>query len=228
MQKTQIKARTRLMNKLTVFDLDGTLANTLADLGTAMNAALDSEGLPGYPIEEYRRLVGNGIDRLVKDTMAKGYTPEGAVRVKETFKAYYADHCLDFTEAYDGLDELLKKLDEKGIMTAVLSNKPDVFVPAILNKLYPDHRFAYAWGKRDELPHKPSPESLERLIELSGCEKSETLYIGDSNVDVVFAHNAGVKVCGVSWGFRGAKELREAGADHIVNSAEELYRLING
>lgn len=214
------------MNKLVVFDLDGTLADTLADLGTAMNAALESEGLPGHPIEEYRRLVGNGIDRLTKDAMAEAYTPEGAVRVKAAFKAYYSDHCMDYTEAYDGVDELLRKLAEKGIMTAVISNKPDMFVPAILKKLYPDHRFAYAWGKKEEFPHKPSPESLERLIGLSGFEKSETLYIGDSNVDVVFARSAGVKVCGVSWGFRGADELRRAGADMIVYSAEELYEMI--
>ena len=109
----------------------------------------------------------------------------------------------------------------------MISNKPDRFVPEILAKLYPRHTFLSAWGQRDEFPRKPSPESLEALIARNGYQKSETLYVGDSNVDVVFAHNAGVKVCGVSWGFRGAKELREAGADHIVNSAEELYKLIN-
>ncbi len=214
------------MTKLAVFDLDGTLADTLRDLGTAMNEALASEGLPGYPLEAYRQLVGNGIDRLVRDAMANRCTADGAVRVKAAFQAYYADHCMDFTTAYDGIDRLLARLTEDGIMTAVISNKPNVFVPAILQKLYPGHRFTYAWGQQERFPRKPSPESLNALIALCGCEKHETLYIGDSNVDVVFAHNAGVKVCGVSWGFRGAGELRQAGADRIVNSAEELYDVI--
>ena len=211
------------MIKLVVFDLDGTLADTLKDLGTAMNAALATVGLSGYPIEDYRHFVGNGIDNLVKVTMAQAYTPAGAARVKAAFQAYYTDHCIDFTTAYDGVGELLSKLERDGIMTAVLSNKPDRFVPLILRTLYPAHRFTHAWGQREEFPRKPSPESLEHMIALCGCEKSEVLYVGDSDVDVIFAHNAGVKVCGVSWGFRGAQELREAGADSTVNSTEELY-----
>ena len=185
------------MIKLVVFDLDGTLADTLKDLGTAMNVALSGEDLPGYSMEEYRHLVGNGIDRLVRDTMADAYTPEGAVRVKAAFQAYYADHCRDFTVAYDGVEALLNRLTADGIATAVISNKPNQFVPEILSALYPHHSFLGAWGQRDEFPRKPSPD------------------------------NAGVKVCGVSWGFRGAAELREAGADYIVNSAEELYNLIH-
>ena len=214
------------MIKLVVFDLDGTLADTLKDLGTAMNAALASENLPGYPIDSYRRFVGNGIDNLVRVTMADGYTPAGAIRVKAAFQAYYTDHCKDYTAPYDGVGELLSKLEHDGIMTAVISNKPDIFVPDILQKLYPAHRFDAMWGQRDIFPRKPSPDSLNALIAQVGCDKSEVLYVGDSDVDVVFAHNAGVKVCGVSWGFRGAEELQAAGADWIVNSTEELYRVI--
>lgn len=214
------------MIKLVVFDLDGTLADTLKDLGTAMNAALATENLPGYPMEDYRHFVGNGIDNLVKVTMADGYTPDGAQRVKAAFYSYYANHCIDYTTAYDGVGELLGKLERGGIMTAVLSNKPDRFVPQILSTLYPDHRFTYAWGQREQFPRKPSPESLLHMIALCGCEKSDVLYVGDSDVDVIFAHNAGVKVCGVSWGFRGAEELISAGADYIVDSAEELYNRI--
>ena len=211
------------MIKLVVFDLDGTVADTLKDLGTAMNAALATENLPGYPIGDYRRFVGSGVDHLVKITMAEAYTPEGAARVKAAFHAYYADHYLDYTTAYDGIGSLLHRLADDGVLTAVISNKPNRFVPDILAALFPDHRFAYAWGQREKYPRKPSPESLEALISLCGLDKSEVLYVGDSDVDVVFAHNAGVRVCGVSWGFRGAEELRQAGADRIVNSAEELY-----
>ncbi|MEE3492464.1 HAD family hydrolase [Ruminococcus sp.] len=216
------------MMKLVVFDLDGTLADTLADLANAVNFALARQNLPTYPVDDYRHFVGNGIDNLIRVTMADAYTPEGAVRAKADFQTYYADHCTDCTVAYDGIATLLDRLDADHTATAVISNKPDRFVPEILAKLYPCHTFLSAWGQRDEFPRKPSPESLEALIARSGYQKSDTLYVGDSNVDVVFAHNAGVKVCGVSWGFRGAKELREAGADHIVNSAEELYSLVNG
>ena len=214
------------MNKMVVFDLDGTLADTLADLANAMNDALCHEGLPTYPVDDYRRFVGNGIDNLVKVTMANAYTPESAARVKAGFQSYYAAHCKDLTAAYDGIAALLDRLDAENTATAVISNKPDAFVPVILSKLYPDHRFFVQWGQQDRFPRKPSPEALLHLISLSGLDKSEVLYVGDSNVDVVFAHNAGVKVCGVSWGFRGAEELRQAGADFIVNSAEELYTVI--
>ena len=211
------------MIRLVAFDLDGTLADTLKDLGTAMNAALASENLPGYDMEAYRRFVGNGIDNLVKVTMAESWSPDGAERVKAAFYAYYAEHSVDFTVAYDGLDKLLQKLSDDGFLTAVISNKPDRFVAGILNRLYPSHRFWQAWGQREGIPRKPSPEALEKLIALSGFDKSETLYVGDSDVDVIFAHNAGIRVCGVNWGFRGAEELKNAGADMIVNSAEELY-----
>lgn len=214
------------MIKLAAFDLDGTLADTLADLAAGVNYALAREGLPTYPTEDYRQFVGNGVDNLVRVTMADGWSPEGAARVKEGFSTYYAGHCIDYTAPYDGVSELLERLAADGILTAVISNKPDRFVPLILSTLYPDHRFTCAWGQQDGVARKPDPTALNRLIELCGVDKSEVLYIGDSNVDVVFAHNAGVKVCGVSWGFRGEAELREAGADVIVYSAEELYRQI--
>ena len=214
------------MIKLVVFDLDGTLADTLADLANAVNFALDQQSLQTYPVDDYRRFVGNGVDNLIRVTMGNAYTPEGAGRAKADFQKYYAAHCKDCTVAYDGLEKLLDRLDAEKTATAVISNKPDRFVPEILSALYPHHTFLSAWGQRDEFPRKPSPESLEALIARSGFQKSDTLYVGDSNVDVMFAHNAGVRVCGVSWGFRGAQELREAGADYIVNSAEELYGLV--
>lgn len=214
------------MIKLIAFDLDGTLADTLADLAHAVNYALARQSLPTYPVDDYRRFVGNGIDNLIRVTMADAYTPDGAVRAKADFQTYYAAHCKDCTAVYDGLPEMLRKLAENGYKTAVISNKPDVFVPEILEKLYPDHRFFAAWGQQQDVPRKPAPDALQKLVDLSGLDKSEILYVGDSNVDVQFAHSAGIKVVGVSWGFRGAEELRQAGADVIVNSAEELYEQI--
>ena len=214
------------MIKLVAFDLDGTLADTLADLANAMNYALNSRGLPTYPVEAYRHFVGNGIDNLVKVTMADAYTPAGAEAVKAAFNEYYAGHYLDCTVAYKGMTELLEKLGEQHIAAAVISNKPDRYVPQILNRLYPDCRFVQAWGQREGIARKPDPEALKRLLSLCGVDRDEALYVGDSNVDVVFAHNAGVRVCGVSWGFRGAGELRAAGADHITDTVDDLYEQI--
>ena len=212
--------------KLIVFDLDGTLADTLADLAHAMNAALAAEGLGTYPVADYRQFVGNGIDNLVKVTMADAYTPEGAARVKAGFTSYYSEHYLDYTTAYDGMGEALNRLSALGLQTAVISNKPDTFVPRILDRLYPDHRFVYAWGQQEGVARKPAPDALLRLTTLCGVDPADVLYVGDSNVDVFFAHNAGVKVCGVSWGFRGSEELRRAGADFIVDTAGELQEMI--
>lgn len=214
------------MIKLVAFDLDGTVADTLADLAAAVNYALTRRGLKPYPVEAYRQFVGNGVDNLMKTVLKEHATPEAVAQMKADFTAYYADHCLDYTKDYPGMADLLKSLDDRGFKTAVISNKPDRFVPGILQKLYPDHSFSPAWGQQPDIPRKPAPDALLKAIELCGVTKDETLYVGDSNVDVVFAHNAGVKVCGVSWGFRGAQELKEAGADVIVSDAEEILHLI--
>ena len=214
------------MIRLAAFDLDGTLADTLADLAAAVNHALSIRGLPTYPADEYRYFVGNGADNLIRTVLRENFTPELAARVKADFSAYYAEHSLDYTREYPGIAGLLRELEESGVMTAVISNKPNAFVPGILRKLYPDHRFSLEWGQQEELPRKPAPDALLKAIGLLGAEKTEVLYIGDSNVDVRFGHNAGVKVCGVSWGFRGERELREAGADVIVHNADELRSVI--
>ena len=125
------------MYKLIAFDLDGTVADTLMDLATAVNHGLSERGLPTYPADDYRYFVGNGVDNLMKKALADRYTPELALEVKESFNAYYADHCLDYTKEYGGIAGLLARLSADGVMTAVISNKPDAFVPAILRTLSP-------------------------------------------------------------------------------------------
>ena len=216
------------MLKLIAFDLDGTVADTLADLAASVNFALAKRGLPTYPVDDYRQFVGNGVDNLMMQVLKEHYTPAEGEGMKADFSAYYADHCLDYTREYPGIADLLRELSDSGCMTAVISNKPDRFVPVILKKLYPDHRFTLAWGQQAELPRKPAPDALLKAMAVCGVSGEEVLYVGDSNVDVAFAHAAGVKVCGVSWGFRGAEELREAGADVIVDSAEKLKKIILG
>lgn len=214
------------MIRAVIFDLDGTIADTLRDLSEAVNHALLCEGLSPYPVDDYRRFVGNGVDNLVKTVLAEHDTDERFKRVKACFQRYYAAHSRDYTTAYDGVPALLSALSDRGILTAVISNKPDVFVPGILHKLFPEHRFALCWGQQDRYPRKPAPDALLGAIDALSCTPNETLYVGDSDVDVRFAHAAGVRVCGVEWGFRGREELIAAKADAVIRRPHELLELI--
>ncbi|MBQ3418246.1 MAG: HAD-IA family hydrolase [Ruminococcus sp.] len=214
------------MTRFVFFDLDGTVADTLADLANAVNFALKEGGISPYPVEDYRYFVGNGVDNLIKTTLSEHYSPELAEKTKRLFRDYYADHCLDCTRAYPGMSDLLLRLSKEGVTTAVISNKPDRFVPQILSALYPEHHFALMWGQQEGVPRKPAPDALNQAMELLNAPPDEVLYVGDSNVDVRFAHAAGVKVCGAAWGFRGKEELLAEGADFIANDAKELYRII--
>lgn len=214
------------MYKLVVFDLDGTLADTLADLAAAVNHALSLRGLPVHPTEAYRYFVGNGADNLMVKALGDSFTPELAKQLKEDFSAYYAEHSLDATTDYPGISDLLGRLSADGIMTAVISNKPDAFVPRIMSALYKDHSFTRLSGQRSGIPCKPDPTSLVMLMDDLGVSAADTLYVGDSDVDVAFGHGAGVKVCGVSWGFRGIEELRASRADMIADTAAQLQDVI--
>lgn len=214
------------MLKLVAFDLDGTIADTLHDLAASVNAPLAALGLPTYPADDYRYFVGNGADNLIHTVLGENDTPERFEQVKSGFQAYYAAHTIDHTAPYEGIAALLDTLKERGLMTAVISNKPDAYVPVILDALYPDHRFDLAHGQLPQYPRKPAPDALIAAMETLHVSPDETLYVGDSNVDVVFAHAAGVRVCGVEWGFRGRDELIEAGADFIAADADELLEII--
>lgn len=217
------------MYKLVVFDLDGTLADTLEDLAHSMNTALKSENLPTHPTESYRKFVGNGISNLVKQVvMDRADDEELCKRVKAYFDSYYPEHLCDFTKAYDGMGEVLSELSAMSVKTAVHSNKPHAFVPRILESLYPEHEFEIAWGHKECNERKPSPQALVKMMTEICVSKEDTLYVGDSDVDVFTAHNAGVKVCGVEWGFRGKEELESAGADFIAKDAKNLIDIIKG
>lgn len=210
------------MYKLVVFDLDGTLANTLEDLANATNYGLEKAGLKTYPVEDYKQMVGSGIVNLVKRAMSPETDKKIFDIVKGGFDYYYNAHSIDKTTPYEGTEKLLNNLEEKGIKTAVLSNKPDEFVAKILAKIFPNHKFAFAWGKKPEFDIKPSPDALYAMLKELNIKKEECIYVGDSNVDCYTAQNAGVKCCGVSWGFRGRKELEEAGADVVIDNADEF------
>lgn len=214
--------------KLIVFDLDGTLVNSLTDLAIAVNEGLKAAGLPAHKVERYKTFVGNGREKLIERAM-EGYYADEALRniVKNKFDSFYAGHCNDNTSSYNGCTEMLKRLSSIGVKTAVLSNKPDEFVEKILAKVYPLHKFDLAWGKKDEFPTKPDPTALNAILDKLNIDKENCLYIGDSDVDVFTARNAEVDMLGVDWGFRGRAELIEAGADFVASKASEIVEYVN-
>ena len=214
------------MIRIAVFDLDGTLVDSLTDLALSVNKGLKEAGLPEHPVDRYNRFVGNGRAVLIRRAVGEGRAEELYEQVLRTFDREYRLHCNDNTAAYDGCAEMLRTLDENGIATAVLSNKPDEFMDKILGKLYPGHRFLEAWGQKPQYKCKPDREALHAMLSLHSIAPEDCVYIGDSDVDVLTARNAGVKMAGVSWGFRGRKELLDAGAPFVADNAEELTRYL--
>lgn len=215
------------MIKLAVFDLDGTLVNSLTDLAESVNKGLLKAGLEPKPVENYKRYVGDGREMMVKRAMGEYAQNEELLSiVRETFNAEYKIHCNDNTSSYEGCEQLLKKLESCGIKTAVQSNKPDEFVGEILNKVYPNHTFIEAWGKKAEYAPKPDKQALLAILSKHNIKPDECIYIGDSDVDVYTAQNAGVHMAGVEWGFRGKEELISVGAPFVAQNAEELFNYI--
>lgn len=215
------------MKKIAVFDLDGTLVNSIYDLADSVNIALRNASLPENTLQEYYTFVGNGMEHLVRSAMKEHGSDDELYKViRADFDRQYAIHCNDKTVAYDGVPQLLDRLSAVGIDTAVLSNKAEVFIAEILDQTYPDHRFSSAHGQRQGVERKPSGDGLIRLLDELGYDKSDCVYIGDSEVDVLTARNAGVDVIGVLWGFRTRDDLVQAGAEHIVATADELYDAI--
>lgn len=215
------------MKKIVIFDLDGTLVNSIYDLADCVNKALVMSGLPQNSLEEYYTFVGNGMENLIRTSMRdKGSSDDLYRIVRRDFDNLYSLHCNDKTVPYEGIAQLLKKLSDKGIATAVLSNKAQIYVPGILKKAFPDHSFLIAWGQQEGIKRKPCGEGVEKLLELAGYTKEECVYIGDSDVDVFTAQNAGVDMIGVLWGFRGKEELVGAGAKYIASAPEDIFRII--
>ncbi|MBQ2469857.1 MAG: HAD hydrolase-like protein [Ruminococcus sp.] len=211
------------MIKIAVFDLDGTLVNSLTDLALSVNKGLKAAGLPEHPLSAYNRFVGNGRAKLIERAIgAERLTDALFDAVISVFDREYRLHCNDNTAAYDGCAGMLEALTKNGIATAVLSNKPDEFMGEILGRLYPNHRFLEAWGQKPQYKCKPDKEALHAMLGLHHIPLDGCVYIGDSDVDVLTAKNSGVKMAGVSWGFRGRKELLDTGAPYVADTAAEL------
>ena len=206
-----------------LWDLDGTLLDTLEDLADAVNFALQQFGYPERSIEEIRCFVGNGARRLIERSVPAGGDADA---VFDTFRAYYDTHCRIKTRPYDGIMEALQKLGEKYPM-AVVSNKPDSAVKPLCAEYFPG---LYARGESTDCPRKPAPDMVFKAMEAIGVESC--IYVGDSEVDVLTGRNAGVPCLSVLWGFRDRAEIMDAGGSHFCEDTaklvEKLEELING
>lgn len=205
-----------------VFDLDGTLVDSLRDIAGAMNHTLEAHGLPTHAIDAYRHKVGEGVARLVAKALPPGADDATRASVTAAFRARYAAHILDFTKPYDGVPDMLAALAARGIALAVLSNKPDAATGHLVRALFPSVPFAKVLGHRDDLPRKPDPTSARLIADAMRVATSECAFVGDTHVDMETAIAARMIPIGVLWGFRDREELERAGAQTIVATPSEL------
>lgn len=211
--------------KAVIFDMDGTILNTLDDLADATNHSLRVCGYPERSIDEVRQFVGNGIRKLIERAVPINTSVSDIDRVFNTFIEYYKDHSAIKTCVYQGISELLHDLRKSGCKTGVVSNKADFAVQDLCKKYFKD-MFDVSVGERAGVQRKPAPDSLNEALRLLNCEKADAIYVGDSDVDIETAKNAGIPCIGVAWGFRGYDFLKQHGASYIVSTVDELNKLL--
>ncbi len=211
---------------LAIFDLDGTLLNTIADLAAAANYALKQVGYPTHAPEAYPYFVGNGVTRLLERILPEDKrTKENVDSLRIHFMEYYGQNLTKHTTPYPGIIELLNKLKEEGFDIAVASNKYQEAVTELINHFFPTPDWAAIEGQKEGIPVKPDPSIIFSILSTTHTPKAKVLYIGDSGVDMITARRAGVTSIGVTWGFRPESELRDNYADHIATSTDEILRL---
>ena len=213
--------------KAVLFDLDGTLLNTLDDLAASTNAALAMNDMPQRTTDEVRRFVGNGVAKLIERAVPAGTEEEARKAVLASFVAHYREHERDTTRPYEGIEQMLKALCAQGVKCAVISNKIEPAVKALC-KEYFGEAISAAAGDIPGRPVKPDPQGVFAAMQQLGVSAAQCVYVGDSDVDIYTGHNAGLKSVGVTWGFRSETLLREAGADYICHTAQELLALLEG
>ncbi len=215
------------MKKLVIFDLDGTLLNTIEDLGHAANYALQKNGFATHTMAAYRFFVGNGVRKLIHRVLPEDFrNSETEELVLKDFIIYYDEHCTDFTKPYNGIEELLLTLREQNVKLAVASNKYQKAVERIIEHFFGDINFVAVEGQKDGINVKPDPSIVFSILAKAKTPKSQVLYVGDSGVDMETARRACIDSAGVTWGFRPEKELVEYYAQHIIHNPDEILNLI--
>lgn len=211
------------MKKLVIFDLDGTLLNTIADLAQSTNHALQTLGYPTHEESAYNLMVGNGINKLFERALPEGErTEENVLRIRREFIPYYDAHNADKSSPYPGIPELLSQMQEQGIQLAVASNKYQSATQKLITHYFPSIRFIAIFGQREGISVKPDPTIVTDILDIAKVAKEDVLYVGDSGVDMQTAANAGVTACGVTWGFRPRTELETFNPEYIVEEASAI------
>ena len=211
-----------------VFDLDGTLLDTVRDLGSAANVTLAHFGFPQHPLEAYQNMIGNGLLMLYRRAAPAG-TDEATVEMLRDYgRDYYCEHCTGLTQVYDGIPELLRGLTERGIALGMVTNKTEVTAQRVMVHYFPEVPFRFIWGNNGVRPLKPATESGELMLRELGLEARQIAFIGDGDTDMAFASRMGFWALGACWGYRPREVLAENGADALLESAEELKKLLLG
>lgn len=214
-----------MSKKAILFDMDGTLVDTVDDLAAALNFTLNKLGLPLKSRQEVQGYLGNGIVAMVELALPankKGKKEEAS----QIFKEYYKDHLADFTRPYEGIVELIAKLKQRNYRIAVISNKMQNALDALVHKFFGDS-FEFIIGQRNDLKQKPAPDSVYLALELMNIDKEDAFYVGDSDVDLLTAKNSGVECISCSWGFKTKKQLIDYGASHIIDKPLELLNYLS-
>lgn len=216
------------MKKLIVFDLDGTLLNTIADLAQSTNYALKENGFPQHNVEEYNYFVGNGINKLFERALPEtDRKEENVLRIRKTFLPYYDEHNTDCSKPYPDIPELLGFLRVQGYKLAVASNKYQKATEKLVHHFFPEIPFVAIFGQREGVKVKPDPSILYDIFTIADIPANDVLYIGDSGVDMQTASHAGVTSVGVTWGFRPRTELEEHNASFIADKAEDIVGILS-
>lgn len=212
--------------KTIIFDLDGTLLDTLADLADSANYTMKQMGYPAHQFESYRYFVGNGVPKLLERCLPDDRRNEKNIAAaREIFAEYYSIHFADKTKPYEGVSELLEKLKNSGVKMAVASNKSDEFTQSIVKRFFGD-TFDMVQGGKENVPKKPAPDIAFGIMEKLGAVPENTYFAGDSNVDMYTAKNAGITAIGCLWGFRTKEELLDSGADFLAEKPSNIYDII--
>lgn len=213
--------------KAVIFDLDGTVLDTIRDLASAANYALAQHGYPTHSVDGIRRRVGNGVANLIRRAAPEGTSEEELAQILSEFKAYYRDHIDDTTKPYEGIPELMRDLRAAGIYVGINSNKFDAALQALCRIHFPN-LYDYAVGESEQTPRKPDPTAAERIIAAANAGKGDAIYIGDSSVDIETAKNAGVDAGWVSWGFRTRDEMAHIDIPHTFDRVDDLRTFLLG